>query len=88
MSNSDGPPDPAVDIVEEARAILDEAEPVASDEERPAERTRNFALGLFLVAIFLVSLAALLPEKGRWIWAGFSFVLLTVAAWYWDRVRR
>ncbi len=88
MSNSDGPHDPASDIVEEARAILDEAEPVASDEERPAQKMRNFGLGLFLIAIFLVSLAALLPERGRWIWGGFSFVLLTVAAWYWDRARR
>jgi len=82
--------------VAEVRNILDSARPIKSKphtvepsaKSRRAIRRRHFALGLFLVAIFLVALSAILPEEDRLFWGGSSFLVLVVAAWQWDRAKR
>jgi hypothetical protein len=87
MNSFERPPDSAEDITAAARAILEEATPVQEDSVSPSHRRKHFAAGLFLVAIFITSLAALLPEDDRWLWGGAGFVFLVVAAWHWDRAR-
>ena len=82
--------------VAEVREILDSARPKGSRPDtfelgvksRSGIRRRHFALGLFLVAIFLVALSAVFPEKDQLFWGGSSFFVLVVAAWQWDKARR
>ena len=76
------------DITKAARAILDETEPSVDRNQEKASDRRRFALGLFLVSIFLVSLAGILPAEDRLFWGSASFVILVAAAWQWDRARR
>ena len=85
------------DVEVAVREILDSARPRESKKPEPIEpdlegnkapRRRHFALGLFLVAVFLVALAALLPTEDRVFWGGSSFLILFVAAWQWDKARR
>lgn len=73
-----------IEVRERVLDILDSAE-IA---ERPQlRRGRHFALGLFLTAIFLVVLAAILPAEDRLFWGGCGGLLLLVAAWQWDKAR-
>ena len=62
-----------------------EPEPEPEDSSKDSFDGRFFSLGLFLVSIFLVSLAAVLPVEDRYFWAGWAGIILVAAAWQWDR---
>ena len=48
-------------------------------------RRYRFGMALMLLAIFLMLLVVVLPEDGRrWLFAGFAFVMVVVAAWQID----
>ena len=76
-------------------AVADEDnQPAVDDTKTKILEGRWFALGLFLVSIFLVSLAGVLPSEDRWFWAACAAViaacagaLLIIAAWRWDRCK-
>jgi hypothetical protein len=51
-------------------------------------RRRHFALGLVLVAIFLLLLALVLPREDLFLWGGYSALLIIVGAWQWDKAKK
>ena len=51
-------------------------------------KRRHFALGLILVAIFLLLLSFVLPKDDLFLWAGYSGLLMLVGAWQWDKAKK
>lgn len=94
--------DRVINILDDLRpaTIVNEDPPLKAGDDPPPEaddskiESRWFALGLFLVSIFLVSLAGVLPTEDRSFWAACASVIavcsgivLILAAWRWDRSR-
>ncbi len=49
----------------------------------------RFGMGLMLLAVFLMLLVIVLPDDDRrWIFAGFAFLMVAVAAWQIDLAKK
>ena len=75
----------AVSEVEDSEAEKPEPSP---DNLLDYGRRRHFALGLMIVALFVLLLAFVLPEEEVFLWIGYSVLLILVGAWQWDRAKR
>lgn len=63
---------------------------ISSYPPSPSGNVKRYRLGiaLMLLAVFLMLLVTVLPnDEGRWIFAGFAFLLVAIAAWQIDLAR-